>query len=54
MNEKDEKKKKKGTEEKRSKALRKGSIPSTAQVHDFSYQNGREFANLSHRFSEKC
>ena len=31
---KEKKKRRKGTEERRPKALRKGSIPSTAQVHD--------------------
>lgn len=45
-----------GNRKKRSKVLRKGSISSTTQTHDFepSYQYGQEFANLSHRFSEKC
>ena len=33
---KEKKKRRKGTEERRPKALRKGSIPSTAQVHDLS------------------
>lgn len=46
--------KKERTEKKRFKALRKGSLPSTAKGHDLSYQNGPELANLPHRFSEKC
>lgn len=33
---KEKKKRRKGTEERRPKVLRKGSIPSTAQVHDLS------------------